>query len=133
MRAEVLAVEERKLLGERPRASNVHVGSLIPRPFTEIALRSLGIRGPVLEPRPLDGAAVRLERLEGRNGHLNVDDRLGRKARDGRRPDVVDAKRHIVELTSKPRSHRRESDGPVHLVLNDYDSLRHAPSMTPVP
>ena len=87
------------------------MGSALARRLTEVALRPLGVVGTKDVPKALQGRTVRVEGLEVGDRDLNIDDGLGRKLGNGRRPNMVDAEGHgaerITEVRRLPREHKR--------------------------
>jgi hypothetical protein len=63
----------------------------------------------------------RIVRLQGSDGNLDVDDRLGVEPRYGRRPDVFHTQRVCAENPAKRVCFRLEGDRPHGIVGNDLE------------
>jgi hypothetical protein len=100
--AQVVAEEQRELLGEAAGPTHVDVRPSEPRLLAKVALGQLWVVGPPHEPTLFDLQAVVLDELDVGHRHLHIDDRFGIEPGDGRGSDVVDAKRDASQLAAEP-------------------------------
>ena len=65
----------------------------------------------------------RIERLQRRDGHLDVDDRLGRETGDSRRPVMFDAMGKVSESMGQTRFLSDELGWPLGVVRQEGDPI----------
>jgi hypothetical protein len=78
----------------------------------------------VLVAQSSERQGVRLERVKMRDGHLDVDHRLGREARHRRCPVVFDAEREWSKRSGDPVAFGSKCLGPRIVIRNNLQSDR---------
>jgi hypothetical protein len=103
----------------------VNVRAPLSWPFSEIALGQFRA-GTMHEAGPFEREAIGIERLERRQGHLDVDDRFRSEPWHRCRTDVIDPEGNAAKLVAQAAPHVAEQVGPLSVVRHHDDGLAHA-------